>query len=51
MQAWDLAQQTLQSSAAKALKTLSLAREYMRYGFATLRDLRSMDPSSMGLTG
>jgi imidazolonepropionase-like amidohydrolase len=44
MDASDLAQQTLQSSAAKALKALSLAREYMRYGFTTLRDLGSMDP-------
>lgn len=44
MDASDLAQQTLQSSAAKALKALSLAREYMAYGFTTLRDLGSMDP-------
>jgi imidazolonepropionase-like amidohydrolase len=34
----DLALQTLQSSAAKALKGLSLAREYMTPGFTTLRD-------------
>src|ERR671928_329637 len=35
MDAANLAQQTLQSSAAKALKGLSLAREYMSYGFTT----------------
>src|SRR2546423_11170272 len=44
MDASNLAQQTLQSSAAKALKGLSLAREYLAYGFTTLRDLGSMDP-------
>ncbi|MGH2859311.1 MAG: amidohydrolase family protein, partial [Solirubrobacteraceae bacterium] len=44
MDASDLAAQTLQSSAAKALKGLSLAREYLSYGFTTLRDLGSMDP-------
>jgi imidazolonepropionase-like amidohydrolase len=44
MDASNLPQQTLQSSAAKALKALSLAREYMSYGFTTLRDLGSMDP-------
>ncbi len=44
MDASDLAQQTLQPSAAKALTALSLAREYMSYGFTTLRDLGSMDP-------
>ena len=44
MDASDLAHQTLQSSAAKALKGLSLAREYLSYGFTTLRDLGSMDP-------
>ncbi len=44
MDAANLAQQTLQSSAAKALKGLSLAREYMSYGFTTLRDLGSVDP-------
>jgi imidazolonepropionase-like amidohydrolase len=44
MDASDLAQQTLESSAAKALKGLSLAREYLSYGFTTLRDLGSMDP-------
>src|ERR1700746_3026781 len=44
MDAENLAQQTLQSSAAKALKGLSLAREYMGYGFTTLRDLGSVDP-------
>lgn len=44
MDASTLAQQTLQSSAAKVLKGLSLAREYLDYGFTTLRDLGSMDP-------
>jgi imidazolonepropionase-like amidohydrolase len=44
MDAAHLVQQTLESSASKALKGLSLAREYMRYGFTTLRDLGSVDP-------
>ncbi len=44
MDAADLPQQTLQSSAAKALHGLALAREYLRSGFTTLRDLGSMDP-------
>lgn len=44
MDAADLAGQTLQSSAAKALKGLSIAREYMRYGFTTLRDMGCADP-------
>ena len=44
MDAANLALQTLQSSAAKALKGLSLSREYMNYGFTTLRDLGSVDP-------
>jgi imidazolonepropionase-like amidohydrolase len=44
MDAADLALQTLQSSAAKALKGLSIARDYMNYGFTTLRDLGSVDP-------
>lgn len=44
MDASNLAQQTLESSAAKALRGLSLAREYLGYGFTTLRDLGSMDP-------
>lgn len=44
MDAAHLAQQTLESSASKALKGLGLAREYMRYGFTTLRDLGSADP-------
>src|SRR5581483_4851395 len=44
MDASSLAQQTLQSAAAKALQGLSLAREYMEYGFTTLRDLGSVDP-------
>lgn len=44
MDASPLAQQTLESSASKALRGLSLAREYMSYGFTTLRDLGSDDP-------
>ena len=39
MDAANLVRQTLESSATKALKGLSLAREYMSYGFTTLRDL------------
>ncbi len=44
MDAANLVTQTLDSSTAKALRGLSLAREYMRFGFTTLRDLGSMDP-------
>jgi imidazolonepropionase-like amidohydrolase len=44
MDASNLAKQTLESSASKALKGLNLAREYMSYGFTTLRDLGSADP-------
>jgi len=44
MDAARLARQTLDSSASKALKALSLAREYMSYGFTTLRDLGTADP-------
>ena len=44
MDAANLAQQTLESSTTKALKGLSLAQEYLGYGFTTLRDLGSMDP-------
>jgi imidazolonepropionase-like amidohydrolase len=44
MDAADLARQTLQSTATKALTGLSLAREYLGYGFTTLRDLGTMDP-------
>ena len=44
MDAANLVQQTLESLASKALKGLSLAREYMSYGFTTLRDLGSADP-------
>jgi imidazolonepropionase-like amidohydrolase len=44
MDAANLARQTLESSASKALKGLSLARAYMAYGFTTLRDLGSADP-------
>ncbi len=44
MDAANLVQQTLESSASKALKGLSLAREYMSYGFTTLRDLGTVDP-------
>lgn len=44
MDAGALALQTLGSTATKALTGLSLAREYLRYGFTTLRDLGCMDP-------
>ena len=44
MDAAHLAQQTLESSASKVLKGLNLAREYMSYGFTTLRDLGTADP-------
>lgn len=44
MDAANMARQTLESSASKALKGLSLAREYMSYGFTTLRDLGTADP-------
>jgi hypothetical protein len=38
------AQQTLESSASKTLKGVRLAREYMSYGFTTLRDLGTAHP-------
>jgi imidazolonepropionase-like amidohydrolase len=44
MDAANLVQQTFESSASKALKGLSLAREYMGYGSTTLRDLGTADP-------
>ncbi|HET8595099.1 MAG TPA: amidohydrolase family protein [Intrasporangium sp.] len=44
MDANALAQQTLGSTATKALTGLSLAQEYLGHGFTTLRDLGSMDP-------
>ncbi|MPV88114.1 metal-dependent hydrolase family protein [Georgenia ruanii] len=44
MDAADLARQTLESAATKALTGLARAREYLRYGFTTLRDLGTMDP-------
>jgi len=44
--ATNLAAQTLESSAAKALKGLSIARQYMSYGFTTLRDLGMADGRS-----
>ncbi len=44
MDAANLAIQTLESSAAKALKGLNIARQYMSYGFTSLRDLGSVDP-------
>ncbi len=44
MDASNLAKQTLVSSATKALKGLSIAREYMGYGFTTVRDLGCADP-------
>lgn len=40
----NLAQQTLQSSPAKALVGLHHAQQYMRYGFTTLRDMGTLDP-------
>lgn len=44
MDASDLYQQTLRSAATKALTGLGLAREYLGYGFTTVRDLGAMDP-------
>lgn len=44
MDASGLARQTLSSTATKALTGLSLAQEYLLYGFTTLRDLGTMDP-------
>jgi imidazolonepropionase-like amidohydrolase len=44
MDASNLQRQSLESSASKALKALSIARGYMRYGFTTLRDCGSADP-------
>ncbi len=44
MDAANLALQTLASSASKALKGLAIARDYMHYGFTTLRDLGCVDP-------
>ena len=44
MDASALARQTLASAASKALAGLHLARQYMSYGFTTLRDLGSADP-------
>jgi imidazolonepropionase-like amidohydrolase len=44
MEAAKLAGQTLGSTATKALTGLGLAREYLDYGFTTLRDLGTMDP-------
>ena len=44
MDAADLARQTLDSPATKALRGLGLARAYLRQGFTTLRDLGTMDP-------
>jgi imidazolonepropionase-like amidohydrolase len=40
----NLARQTLQCSAAKALAGLHYAQQYMRYGFTTLRDMGTLDP-------
>jgi imidazolonepropionase-like amidohydrolase len=39
MDAANLAVQTLESAAAEALKGLNIARQYMNYGFTSLRDL------------
>jgi imidazolonepropionase-like amidohydrolase len=44
MDAASLALQTLESSATKALTGLNIARDYMRYGFTSLRDLGCVDP-------
>lgn len=44
MDAASLGRQTLESPASKALRGLSLARDYMNYGFTTLRDLGTADP-------
>lgn len=44
MDAATLAGQTLASTATKALTGLGLARDYLDYGFTTLRDLGTMDP-------
>jgi imidazolonepropionase-like amidohydrolase len=44
MDAANLPMQTLKSSAAEALKGLSIARQYLSYGFTTLRDLGRVDP-------
>jgi imidazolonepropionase-like amidohydrolase len=40
----DLAHQTLQCSTVKALDGLHSARQYMRRGFTTLRDMGALDP-------
>lgn len=40
----DLARQTLQGPTAKALAGLHHARQYMRLGFTTLRDMGALDP-------
>jgi len=40
----NLARQTLQCSPAKALAGLYYAKQYMRYGFTTLRDMGTLDP-------
>lgn len=50
MDAANLLQQTLESPPSKALKGLSIAREYKSYGFTTLRDLGSADPECRPLT-
>ena len=39
----NLARQTLQCSPAKALAGLHYAQQYMRFGFTTLRDARSLE--------
>lgn len=44
MDASNLAMQTLGSTATKALTALSIAQNYLRSGFTTVRDLGSMDP-------
>jgi imidazolonepropionase-like amidohydrolase len=44
MDASALAHQTLASTATKALTGLGLARQYLDFGFTTIRDLGTMDP-------
>ena len=50
MDAANPVRQTLESSASKALKGLSLTREYMNCGFTTLRDLAPQTRNGRPLT-
>jgi imidazolonepropionase-like amidohydrolase len=45
----NLRMQMLESSASKALSGLHLARQYMRYGFTTMRDLGTFDEEWPGI--